>query len=226
MYRAMYEKAKEEDADMVVCDYELNNEDGTTRVQQGCNPNTLDSTSIIVDILCGRYMGSLWNRMIKRTVYQDNEIIYPAENCCEDLTINVQIVYYAQKITHVPNAYYHYTYNPCSITRTQSEEAILNRFAQVCKNVRLVEAFYRDKQIDERIYLAIEYNKSIHRDSLLPLIADKRYYKLWRNTFPEINKHILWNCLIPCKWKIRYVVALCGLYPLVKKIWESRPSRF
>ena len=218
MYWAMYEKAKEEDADMVVCDYETNNEDGATLVKQGCNPNALDSTSIIVDLLCGRYMGSLCNRMIKRTVYQDNEIIYPTKNFAEDLTINIQIAYYVQKTIYIPNAYYHYTYNPCSITQKGDEEAIRNRFTQFCANVRLMETFYQDKQGDNKMYRAIECRKFKTRDRLLPLTDDKYYYRLWRSTFPEINKHILWNDLISFKMKIRYVISLCGLYPLCKRL--------
>jgi hypothetical protein len=56
--------------------------------------------------------GSLCNKLIRRTLYTDNDIKFTIGlNMCEDLSVMHRLVYYAKNISYVPGAFYHYRQN-------------------------------------------------------------------------------------------------------------------
>ena len=74
MYRLMYDEAKRLDADIVMCGYKVT--DGQTVFSEYYHKQ-IDKTKLISSLLTLHEAWSFWNKMCKRTLY-DNEIVYPS----------------------------------------------------------------------------------------------------------------------------------------------------
>lgn len=127
MLEELYAKAKAEDADMVICDYYTNSGDSQSYIRQLVSE---DPYTTMRRILCGEgVLGALWNKLIKRFVFLENNIrFYPNINFCEDLLVCVQILKNCEiKIAYHNRALYHYYINAQSITCTPKRELFINK---------------------------------------------------------------------------------------------------
>ena len=66
MYRAMYEKAMEDEADMVVCDYVVSDSEKILERYIGCVDDNTDN--FIMDIFHQKVSWSLWNKLFKKRI--------------------------------------------------------------------------------------------------------------------------------------------------------------
>ena len=81
--KEMYLTAKQQDADMVICDYFHNDKYKQTYTTQ--KPSGLDHFSVLEDILLGKLFGYCWNKLIRTSIYHTFNIKYPKEFYgCED----------------------------------------------------------------------------------------------------------------------------------------------
>lgn len=212
MYRYMYNSAIQNKADIVICDFSLSDGGRERCVAPKVKSEENYRTGIFTkDVHC-----STVNKLIRRELY-DNPIIFPKENYAEDLALTSQLFYYARKFVYCPVAFYHYRYNPASISKQRGIEAILRSFRQTCANAALVERFFQDKPIGKRMKWAIDCMKSFERDRLIVLTDKREYYRMWKNTFPELNKTILFNPLMSWKNKLRFILVMWRVYPLYAK---------
>lgn len=127
MLEELYAKAKAEDADMVICDYYTNSGNSQSYIMQFVSE---DPYTTMRRILCGEgVLGSLWNKLIKRFVFLENDIrFYPNINFCEDSLVCVQILKNSDiKIGYLNRALYHYYINKQSITCTPKRELFINK---------------------------------------------------------------------------------------------------
>ena len=119
MYRLMYDEAKRLDADIVMCGYKVT--DGQTVFSESYHQQT-DKTKLISSLLTLHEAWSVWNKMCKRTLY-DNDIVYPSLAMGEDMVLTTQLVLKALRIGVIDKALYNYFYNPNSITKVRSESS-------------------------------------------------------------------------------------------------------
>lgn len=106
MYRAMYEKAVEEDADVVVCDYKVVNSEGTTiNRAKGCHSNEIHKFR--EGILFQRDAWTLWNKMFRKTAY-NKDLKYPTGAMGEDKVLCIQLLYKCNKLAYCPEPFYRY----------------------------------------------------------------------------------------------------------------------
>lgn len=121
MLEMLYKKAKEENADMVICDFyeECNNK--RRYVKQ--RPTALDHNTVLHELF-QQLHGSCWNKLLKRVCYKDEVCFTPNLTFCEDLCFNALILKKNIKISYLPCAFYHYVQNVNeeSLTRTSSPE--------------------------------------------------------------------------------------------------------
>lgn len=212
LYESMYNKADKECLDMVMCDY---------RKTDGINERiftatrTTDKWSNMNLLLNAKVTWSLWCRMVRHSVYQ-NKIIFPHQNMGEDMALTLQLLYFCEKVGYIENLYYNYYINTSSITLTRDKEKVINIIKQGVENVQLLEDFFGDKKRNIIITKGMIHLKQVARDHLLPYIKEQEIYHLWINTFPEINKKIVFMPNISIKEKLRYILALCHLYPIQK----------
>lgn len=135
MLEELYKKAKETDADMVICDYYVDFPHKTIYRKQ--EPTSLDSHQLMKDLF-QRLHAALWNKLIKSTCYQTRDVHFiKGINYREDLLVNMQILKQEIKVTYLPRAFYHYDQiiNSGSITHNISYE-YYKVWEEVFKNLK------------------------------------------------------------------------------------------
>ena len=106
MLEELYKKAKEEDADMVICDYFVEERKKTKRIIQ--KPSALDH-NVVLEELFQQLHGSCWNKLVRRACYKEFGVKFPLElSCCEDLYVNACLAAEDIRITYLNKAFYHY----------------------------------------------------------------------------------------------------------------------
>ncbi len=151
MLEEMYVEALEKNSDMVMCDYyEVANDKFNYKAQK---PQLLAPGQIIKDILSGRLLGSLCNKLIKHELYEKYSIRFAPEiNHCEDVLVCMHLLLNNISVDYLPAAYYYYDIrNMSSITRNYTE-------ATYCMRKRYLEAL--------QSILPAEYNSCIEENIL------------------------------------------------------------
>lgn len=214
MYERMYDVAKKGDFDVVMCDFY--DTDGVThRLKSEYVASSLPE--VVGDVITKKTHSNLWNKMCRGSLLQGVSL-YPKHDMGEDQVLLLQLMYGAKKWCSISEPFYYRYLNPESITKKNTREAALKRFHDSVANAHLIEEFLQsqslcgyDKELDQM--------KFYKRSHLLPLIGEVREYrKLWINTFPEINGRILLNGKVRFNDRVKYVLALVGLYGFVMKI--------
>ena len=121
----MYEEAKKQNADMLICDNFRN--DGKKQFYGKQKPSALDHHSVLKDVLSGKLPGYCWNKLIKRDLYKKYNVKYPIEFYgCEDQYGMCQILKHDINISYLPKAYYHYVTYPESLSRHYDNRTFQN----------------------------------------------------------------------------------------------------
>lgn len=134
MLEELYAKAKEEDADMVICDYWIESDYGSICKTQSITEH--DNYSIIVSLLGHKIHGSCWNKLVRKSCFENVKFPYKLDYC-EDLYINLLIVSNELEICYLNKAFYHYNYltSEASITRS-SKRALLSLSEEFIRRVK------------------------------------------------------------------------------------------
>ena len=212
MYEKMYNKAIEEDADMVVCDYYES--DGISHVRK--NEYISDKVEeTMSSILLKKTHSVLWNKLVKKSIY-NNEIIYPIANNAEDYALLVQLAYHSKSFGYVNEPLYFYFYNTCSLTKVMTNENLINRFNQSMSNIGIVETFLRQNQSLAKYSDELDCIKVIEKEILISSSFDKELYKKWAGAYKEIFPRILLNNKINLRRKLRFIGIKYRFYPLIR----------
>ena len=106
MLKELYAKAKEEDADMVICDFYAHY--GEKVVYERQQPSSLDHNTVLCDMF-KHLFGSCWNKLVRRVCFLKFDIHFSeGVSFCEDLLINSTLLQHNIKVAYLPNAFYHY----------------------------------------------------------------------------------------------------------------------
>lgn len=130
MLETLYSTAKDDDADIVVCDFLLDYSD-THRVVS--RQSVGSSEAFLKALLEQQRHGSLCNKLIRTDLYRLHNLHFPPEMICwEDLYICCNILLHPCRVSYVPRAFYHYDLhsNNGSMTRraTLRTLAAMNAF--------------------------------------------------------------------------------------------------
>lgn len=204
MYRLMYEEAKHNDADIVMCGYKVT--DGM-RIFNECYHQQTNKTKILSSILTMHESWSVWNKMCKRSLY-DNDIVYPTLAMGEDMVLTTQLVLSAQRIAVVNKALYNYFYNPNSITNVQSESSRYKHWKDSAENAKIVFSIFKKKGLEHEYANELGYLKFLQKELAGDLARKKKYSKEWLEMFQEINWKTFSNPFIPNSIKLKYFVKL------------------
>lgn len=115
MLSELYKKAKEENTDMVICDFYEEWENNTKYITQ--KPSSLNHETVLKELFQHLH-GSCCNKLVRRACYSSYNIKFPNLNYCEDLFVNIMLLTNPIKVSYVGNAFYHYdrSINPNSLT--------------------------------------------------------------------------------------------------------------
>ena len=196
MLEELYRKAKEEDADMVICDFYYERQGKLVIETQ--KPSSLEH-DVVLSELFYRLHGSSWNKLIRRKCYEKSGVKYPLELFyCEDLFVNACLLANDIRVDYLPKAFYHYD---VSI----NENSLIRRPSDV---------IFRQEQILYRLLkekLPVSYFQLIEF-KMLPMLAYKAlcigdpYLKTFKSDYSSLGLHI--NRLeVPLKLKFLLVTA-------------------
>jgi len=137
-------------------------------------------------MLKGDMYYNVWNKLVRRILYVDNNISFPdGYTMGEDLTM-IMLYACSTKIVHVPYSVYCYLrINPTATTKglTRKKQESLNH------NIYRLEHFLREKFGNEFEH---EINCLKLNSKWLFLVADAdiKKYRMWNEWFPEANDYI------------------------------------
>ncbi|WP_277234691.1 glycosyltransferase family 2 protein [Phocaeicola salanitronis] len=185
MLETLYDEAKKKDADIVWCDWYLSFEHNERYMKQ---PDYATSMEALKAMLAGLMKFNVWNKLVRRRLYADNQIVFPAGYAMgEDMTMMLLFAV-AGRVVYVPQAFYHYVKLN---TEAYSQNFSLNHLESVKHNIRTVELFLHSR-LGNVLDLEIACMKL---EAKFPfLMSDrKEMYRLWERTYPEANAYILRN---------------------------------
>lgn len=197
MLEEMYNTAKAQDADIVWCDWYLTFAENEWYMKQ---PSFETPMEALKAMLSGGMKYNVWNKLVRRSLYTDNDIQFPAGyGMGEDMTM-MMLFAHAKKVTYIPQAYYHYI-------KTNT-----NAFSQTYSDKHLVELKHNVQRIID--YMQNVYGEALEKelnffklDVKFPfLIAGQ--YKRWDEWYPEANKYILKNKTVSTR--TRYIQWLAS----------------
>ena len=210
MYKRLYDVAKQYDCDIVVCDYfNSKSEDDNDWISQQI---TCDKTYLMRELLKETVHGSLCNKLIKRSLYQN--VIYPNDNLSEDLTLIFQVTYFADNIIYIPEPYYHYFYNNESITKKLLNiEKRIDRVKQRINNFMIIDCFIKRNKIYDCFQKEVINMQCRLKIAAMIYILSNNGYKRWKDIFPHITLTSIIHSDLHVLSKIEYIVAKFRLYP-------------
>ena len=123
MLELMYEKAKVEDADIVVCDYAKAYKNAVINIRESIHDQGLACAN---DLLFERIGNANWNKLVRRSLYKLNNINFVSGlDMGEDFLVTLRLFLKAEKVAHVPFPLYFYNQeNDCSLTKNYNEKSL------------------------------------------------------------------------------------------------------
>jgi len=197
----MVKLAIESQADIVYADFYLTFLKSEGYMKQSEIVNNLECISAM---LRGNMKYNVWNKLIKRSLYKENDICFPGgRGMGEDMTM-VKLFVHAKKVSYLHKAYYHYMQvNSNAFTKTYSEKHIddvlynANNLIVYLQKFGLGDKFYRDFQFF-KLNLKLPYIITLNTE----------LYDIWRNMFPEVNGYISLNPGFSTRIKILQYLAI------------------
>ena len=144
-YEEMYNKAIEENADYVECDFiwEFPNKIRVDKQYPYKNKKEMLSFVRVV----------AWNKLIKRQLITDNNLEFQKGLRYEDVEFTYKLIPFINKFTYVDKPFIHYVQREGSIANVQNE-----RTAEIFTVLDNVIEFYKKNNIYEKYRDELEYN--------------------------------------------------------------------
>lgn len=144
-YEEMYNKAIEENADYVECDFiwEFPNKIRVDKQYPYKNKKEMLSFVRVV----------AWNKLIKRQLITDNNLEFPKGLRYEDVEFTYKLIPFINKFAYVDKPFIHYVQRKGSIANVQNE-----RTAEIFTVLDNVIEFYKENNIYDEYRDELEYN--------------------------------------------------------------------
>ena len=144
-YEEMYNKAIEEDADYVECDFIWEFPNKTRVDKQYPYKNKKEMLSFVRVVA--------WNKLIKRQLITDNNLEFPKGLRYEDVEFTYKLIPFINKFAYIDKPFIHYVQREGSIANVQNE-----RTAEIFTVLDNVIEFYKKNNIYEEYRDELEYN--------------------------------------------------------------------
>lgn len=210
MLEELYYRAKTETADMVICDFLVEENEGSIyRVQQPTN-NSADV--VLEELLLYRLHGSLCNKLIRRECYKLYNIAFvKGLNYCEDYLVCVKLLQKGIKVAYLNKAFYHYDQivNSGSITRN---------FSTALFELRKMFISRLQEVVPDRKELIV-----LNKLDLKYALFEANMPKVFKTLYPEVDKDV-WKLNKSMINRILLYVAINGLFKFAHILFELKNS--
>lgn len=204
----LYNAVKDQDIDYSYCDFYLSYE--KTERYLKCPSFKTPDEALRKGYLCGTAKYNVWNKLIKKELYDG--VVFPVEHRKggEDL-IMLGILSKAKSIAYVPEALYHYVKtNESAISEVFSEQRLIDIKYNADTAIKVLKETYHSDLEKEIAFFKLNVK--------LPFIItdNPRKYQVWKEWYPEANKYIFENEYQPFRNRIVQWFAWKELFWMVK----------
>ena len=208
MLETMYSTAKNDDLDIVWCDWYLSFDRKERYMKQ---PEYGTPLEALKGMMSGAMKFNVWNKLAKRALYTDYQISFPDGNGMgEDMTM-MMLFALAQRVKYIPEAFYHYVKtNVNAFSCTYSDQHLI----ELSNNVSRIENFIRQRY-GESLDKEISYMKLEAKFPFL-LSNDNATTKLWKRWYPEANGDIKTNHYISSRNRGLQLLAARNQFWMIK----------
>lgn len=180
MYEALYNKAKQDNADVVCCNYVIDSIGKPSKIV------SFPKDEFRISFNLSPIRGSLVNKLVRRNLIINNQITFEKDiNWGEDFLFSTKCQILANRVSIIHKAFYHYIQNEGSITHTIS----LSKYLQLIKCGVRMEHFLVDNGLSKKYELELNYMKFQLKQRFLR-DQSLRNIKKWKETYPECNQFI------------------------------------
>ncbi|EGR2427772.1 glycosyltransferase family 2 protein [Vibrio cholerae] len=180
---AMYSKAIEDNADVVVCDYCLAyNHGNKKKIKQKV---FLTGMECVEGLFKGDICNSNWNKIVKLKIINDNNITFLRNiNVGEDALVSLKVFYFASKVSYLSLPLYNYNQeNETSLTSRYTSKS----FSDIRKIVEFATEFLIANNASNKCLHAVNYLKLNVRSTILNCSTNIYDKKQAINLYPETN---------------------------------------
>ena len=186
MVETMYNKAEEEQADIVVCDFVIEYADKKEFCSDFVPKNQKD---YFFSIISYKSYVCLWNKLIIKKLYELPDCrSVEGLNISEDKQVSTRLYYYAKKIVKVNKTLYHYERaNVNSITSSKTTM----HYENIILFYQLLEDFLKEKGLYEKYIDLVEHSKVSSKAELFIKTKDYKLRKKYANLYRDIEMKYL-----------------------------------
>ena len=151
-------------------------------------------------------------------------MVWPVRGFYEDVVISTVAAYHSKKIAWVEDPLYHYCYREKSFCGTETPEHRMKNQNDLMQNLEVVVRFLLSKGVYDKYREGIYNHMFYCKKQVLPFVSERKYRKLWFNTYPELNKILLFGDDVyksSYREKVWMLAMTLGLYPRFKRLLES-----
>ncbi len=228
MAEMLYNKAVETGADMVVSDHWMCTPEGNVERKMAPNGAIGDGDNIRTDIINLKVPVNVWCKLVRRSVYTENDIVWPVKGYGEDVVVSTVTAYYAKRIACVEEPLYYYRYNPKSYSRGYDVETRVRLFEDYKKNQDVLIRFMSREGLLEKYEQGMFVGKVKVKRMLLPLVSQRKYRRLYFGAYPEVDRAFVFgnSHRRPCYRERVWVAAIwLGLYSKMERRLYSKRFR-
>lgn len=177
--------AESNDADFVWCNWFLTLADHE-RCMTEPTPNSPENAVKLM--LSGAMKFNVWNKLVKRKLYRDNNISFPEhDGMGEDMTM-MMLCANASRTAYVSEPLYHYVKtNTGAFSNTYSDQHLIQLRRNVDRVTQYLTSKFGPLYKQELSYLKLDVKFPFL------LMNSKKFRKLWKQWYPESNRYILEN---------------------------------
>lgn len=148
MLKDLYEKATEEDFDLVICDY-VEEIDGRKIYKKSLYKELNDIKKEYIVTVAGPC-----SKLIKKSLIKDNNLYFPENMIYEDLAVMPSLAAFSDKIAYLKKPYYYYYIRNNSSMR-QLEYS--SKLKCIFKAMELLENIFIENNLKEKYFEELEY---------------------------------------------------------------------
>lgn len=207
----LYKKAKENDADIVMCDLYYNDLYRQTYCKQ--EPTSIQHLDVLKDLITGKVYGFTVTKLIKRELYQKYNLKYPQGMYgCEDQYTMCKLFINNILIAYIPIAYYHYMHYGNETQSRRYDETTYQHDLKV-------------RDIFTELLADTPYRELAYEQKSLYMLS--RAFHFGDNVFnsqsfqKEFGKYISFIKKLSGYRKYLFLLSIKGYYPLAKAIFNT-----
>ncbi|MCQ2130011.1 MAG: glycosyltransferase family 2 protein [Bacteroidales bacterium] len=212
MLQKLHDAVIENGADYAYCDFYLTYDKGERYM--ACPSFTSADEALRKGYLRGTMKYNVWNKLIKRELY--NDVVFPVKHKKggEDM-IMLGILSKAKRVVHIPEALYHYVKtNSTAISESFSEQRLIDIKYNADTAIAVLERDYPADLTEDIMFFKLNVK--------LPfLITDeKRRHEVWKQWYPEANRYAMTNKVLPLRTRFLQKSAALNQWWLVSLYYK------